>query len=63
MDNFLFHQLCFYNPFKEVPGMVMYFMDSLHDWGYNLKVKNNIAGAMKGRTIKYPRGFNLGGSG
>ena len=47
---------------KEIPALTTYFMDSPYDWGYKLKVKNTIAGAMKDRTIKYPRGFNLGGS-
>ena len=68
MDHFIFPslifpKLCLYNTFKEIPGMATYFMDSFYDWGYKLKVKKTIAGAGKDRTIKYPRGFNLGGSG
>ena len=42
--------------------MAILFMDSPYAWDYTVRHKDNIGGAFKGRVMRYPRGFSLGGS-
>ena len=41
--------------------MTAFFMNSVYDWKYKLKPKENIAEVFQDRIIQYPRGFTLGG--
>ena len=42
--------------------MSVVFMNSVYDWKFKLKPRNNIAGHLQNRIIPCPRGFTLGGS-